>query len=560
MQPVVSTLLSLSLVVLASQTLQAKQVDYIRSVSVTDAIDLGTSWAEVTMEAMGPGEHSACPNGRLFFATLNRVLATTLDGDPEALAANPWKASFRETFEPVKIYDNHLIKLKDGSLLYTFEGGTWNDNLSPRPDWWDWTVDYPAKGYSRAGARSIIYVFRSQDCGTTWSALAPIDAAKLVVPDPSTGDDVEGLCGIPRRWENHEDHCDGKKCASLGGWDGHFAYADPYNGDAYLSTPCSYGTDTVNKYKGLGLLLRSTNRGDSWTVLASKEGVYVWRSPLISVQDRVAFAYAKGKSILLRTFGSSDGSVDLANATTVKQLSSSEGTTTTKTKLNTHVWRFRSLAHTSTGFLISVPMYEDGALTYGIFHVAKDGSSPQSVGTIRALYKIPILKPQQGSSPRMSSWRRGDTIHGTFIPGRAGDNRSVFYWLESHDTSPDSVFRVRFQLYENQTAVLKTPGTLTIENGHSYSYPYEPGESKFVGDYMGGAVYRGADGSRNFVAAWSESGKLRFNTISVTYQAFPPPGPVKPLTVNIRPLKRIPIKPTPIPLGQAEAPVPATPQ
>src|SRR5215216_4796684 len=88
--------LSFVLTLLAAHSSRAQTLS-VPVVSISEAIDLGAKWAEITTVAMGPGEHPSCPNGRLFFASSKKVLATTLDGEPESLASNPWIASFNET-------------------------------------------------------------------------------------------------------------------------------------------------------------------------------------------------------------------------------------------------------------------------------------------------------------------------------------------------------------------------------------------------------------------------------------------------------------------------------
>jgi hypothetical protein len=525
---------------LAAATAAAKPPTRV-NVTVSDAIDLNTQgWAEVTAVAFGPGEHPSCPSGRLFFAKGKSVLATSLDGNREPITPNPWSAPIDETTDPYIIFDNHLVKAKDGALLMTFEGGTWNDNLSPRPSWWNWTIEFPAKGRSEPGARAAIWVYRSTDCGATWSPLPPIDAARLEVPHPVSGEPVVGLCGTPRRRVK-----DGEKKAALGGWDGHFAYADPHSGHVFLATPCAYGTDTIDEERSRGLLLRSTDTGASWRVIGHGDGK-VWRAPLASHPDRVAFVYARGPSIRAVTFPASAPSVELLNGShEVRHLTGRDGNKTTATQVNTNIWRLRAVTPSANGFLVSVPVYLAGALGHVVYEVDKSGANPREVDTIRA--------PRSGGE-------RGDTVHATFVPGVADDSRrfSLFYWIQSRDASANSSFAVKFQVYADDRPLLELPGVLTIENGVAYRYPFEDGGSRFVGDYMGGCAYRGADGARHFVATWSEGGRLHFNTVSVTFNG--PPGPEPPVKTlaQVRPAGRPPLAP-PLPLERLEAPVPIDP-
>jgi hypothetical protein len=511
---------------------------------VSDAVDLNTSgWAEVTTVAFGPGEHSSCPDGRLLFQTADKVLMTTLDGARESMSPNPWRAPINETPAARVIYDNHLVKLKDGTLLMTVEGATWQANLAPLPFWWEWTALYPTKERTDPGARGVIWLFRSADCGASWSALSPIDAARLEVPHPVSGEPVVGLCGTPRRRVDEND----VKSGALGGRDGHFVHADPYSGHVFLATPCIYGTTTINEEKLRALLLRSVDGGASWRVIGHGDGK-AWRAPLASRPDRVAFVYARGQSIRAVGFQASAPFVELfLGSKEVKLLTEPESTKTTATQVNTNIWRIRSIAPSSSGFLVSVPVYRGGALAHVVYEVDKSGGQPREIETIRA-------PPTSGG--------RGDTVHGTFIPGVAHDTRtfSAFYWVQSRNASATSEFTVRFQVYLDNRPLLETPGLLTIDNGGRYHYPFMAGKPKFVGDYMGGASYQGPGTARRFVATWSESGKLHFNTISMTFDGDPGRDPIRRTVARIRrPERRIPASPL-LAADDVEAPAPVDPK
>jgi hypothetical protein len=272
----------------------------------------------------------------------------------------------------------------------------------------------------------------------------------------------------------------------------------------------------------------------------------VWRAPLASHPDRVAFVYARGPSILAVTFPASAPSVEmLFDSHEVKHLSDRENNRTTATQVNTNIWRLRSLAPSANGFLVSVPVHLAGALAHVVYEIDKSGAHPREVETIRA--------PRTGG-------QRGDTVHGTFVPGVADDSRrfSVFYWVQSQDASADSSFAVRFQVYADATPLLELPGALTIDNGVVYHYPFEDGKSRFVGDYMGGAAYRGADGARHFVATWSESGRLHFNTISLTFSGPPGREPLRRTRAQVRRGSQPPLAPA-LPVESLEAPVPVDP-
>lgn len=508
------------------------------NITAGNAVDLGTHWVEVTTAAIGPGENRFCPDGRLFFADGDGVLATDLRGqavvwpDPQR-RPNPRIFAYRETFPPAVIADNHLVKLKDGALLHTVEAITWNDNVSPKPAWWNQTAEFVLKKEKRPGGRGIIYVRRSDDCGMTWTRVTDIDAATLVVTSPS-GVPTQGLCGTPRlsqKWKKVDSKLpDGKtiqvtvldKTAEGGGWDGHYLYADPYKGNIFLSTPCVFGT-AMNQERFLVLLLMSSNRGDSWKVIGRLDTVNdwadAWRMPISSLPSgQVAFGYLNWalKQLKVAILFPPYPPVDLTAKATVLATYSS-GELGPGAKVDTLVTGYPTLARNpGKGFLVTTADWK-----------------PAGSGTKLAhrFFDVPITLALPGTKkerPGIEAPGMADMIHGTLIEGTPSTDLHAFYWVErspvavTEDGKFQNAFRVKFQVFKGNTVILKQPGELTIANGQSYAYRADA----FIGDYMTGASYAGRDGSQNFVAAWSEQGVLRFNTISITPQILTAKVPV----------------------------------
>jgi hypothetical protein len=473
------------------------------SITVTDAVDLGSWWAEVTTLAIGPGENPSCPNGRLFFGNSYHVLATDLDGNPAPLATNPWSPTYTETHPPHIVYDNQLLKLKNGALLLTTLGGSWNDNVSPKPAWWNSTVEYPAKKKALPGARAVMWTFRSDDCGASWKQVSTIDAATLVVPAPPNGRPVKGFCGWPRLRDDGS-----TKKAALGGWDAHFAYADPHDGSVYVAMICAYGSAKVNDEQDATILVRSKDSGRSWSVIGSRPGRPGPRTPVFSVPGRVAFAHTMASNVILTTFDPNADSVDITSGSQVTPYPGGEYSP--DFKVNTNFLRYHGLAadyESGGGFLTAVNYFDEPHGTLRLFRVPKMGGAATQVGS-------PIVAESIG----------GDLFHGTLVPGPTGDNLALLYWVErvasiasekANPFLPVNEFRVSFQVYRGTKALMAKRGELTVSGGHPYRYKYVESSSGFLGDYMGGASYLAADGMRHFVAAWCENGKLRTNTVSV---------------------------------------------
>jgi hypothetical protein len=492
-------------------------------ITITDAVDLGGwGWAEVTSAAVGPQQNAHCPAGRLFFTDGYTVLATDLDGHPAAfphpeLSPNPRTFTYKETVDPHVIYDNHLVKLKDGSLMLTVEAVTWNDNLKTKPSWWQQTKDYPLKKISQPGGRGIIYVYLSIDCGQSWHPRTSIDAATLKVPEPAGGSTV-GLCGTPRllsetKIVHHQDKSGiginlpvTTRWSEAGGWDGHYLYADPYQGGLFLSVPCFYGTGKENESRMRALLLRSTDHGGTWNVIgqidSAKVPVWGWRMPVATdPSGRLAFSYLSAGDLKLAVFSPPYDKVDPLQAQTVT--STSAGDPSAKANINTNIWGSPSLTSGPDGFLIANADWTDD-----------EGAQRQRF----RVFGEPSLTQELPSAMAPESPR--EAMQGTFIDGAPGSRLRAFYWLErapglikaNTQSLPDQL-RVKFQLFDGKTPLLTHPGELTIKDQKAYAF--QP-LGLFIGDYMRGDSYVGADGATRFVAVWNERGSLRFNTIKVT--------------------------------------------
>ncbi len=520
-----------------AEPLKKREIKPIKSTTIIvgDAIKVGPDWFENTTVAFGPGEHPAAPEGRLLFASRAKVVSTKLNGDH----IQAWYASLNESFPPKPIPDNHIVKLKGGDVLHTFEGTTWHDYgkkgpgwsqssnvLHTKPDWWEVTKEWAAKGNNQPGARGKIWVFRSSDAGATWIQLPGIDALTLQVPDPTQPTDlVEGLFAPPRNLrcqdkDGAKTDCDkkgAKKVASIGGPDGHFTYADPYSDRIFISTPWYYGVGEdyrVQDRRGSKshLVFVSKDKGTSWKIIGRRDDVDEWRGPVSSLPSgKVAVSHSKGSNVLLSLFNRDDQWVDLGGASVVTTL---PGSNRSKDALFGRIWGYRSLSRDldGKGFKVSTAYWEQN-LVHRLYFIPTLGSGSQSISTtIRAL-----------NSP-------ADTLQGTFIEGLPNDDISVFYWFER---IPDNIagekYIARFQVYQGRAELLQQPGTLSIRKGKPYSWDYT---GRDPGDYMDGAVYRShkvkavASGAskpltrrkesvRHFVATWIEDRTLMFNTITV---------------------------------------------
>jgi hypothetical protein len=403
-----------------------------------------------------------------------------------------------ESSQPWIIYDNHLVKMKDGVLIHTFEGVTWDNSVSPKPEWWDLTKTYTLKTKLIPGGRGNIYVFRSNDCGGSWQPASNIDAATLTVAG------TPGYCGHPRLRLD-----EGVKKAEAGGWDGHLVNVGHNGTDLYLTTPCAYGTplaagQTTNEWHTDGLILRSVDSGKSWTVVCHVPDVAgsFWRVPVTTVPSgMVAFAVVRDGKLWLARFpatGSCDasGATDhLATDVTPDKRTSSQKDEAT---VNTFMWGFASIARgsiTSDNVQVSTYNWFENGTRLG-YKIVERRADPEAPSTASPLV-IPITGQGEGS----------DILHGEFVEGPPQTRTNLFYYLERMPGTPNS-FRVGFKLHEKGASAGQ--GFLTVKGGKPYTWTYK---DTFVGDYMTGDSYTSGN-KIVFVMPWSQNGALYFNTVT----------------------------------------------
>ena len=101
-----------------------------------------------------------------------------------------------------------------------------------------------------------------------------------------------------------------------------------------------------------------------------------------------------------------------------------------------------------------------------------------------------------------------------FVDGPVDRPTDLLYWIERIPQSgAPNDFRIRFQLYSGEAPALDRPGTLTIADSKPYTWGYK---KVFIGEYMGGGSYVGADGTLHFVAPWVQNRALYVNTVALS--------------------------------------------
>ncbi len=176
--------------------------------------------------------------------------------------------------------DHDLVTLSNGDVLY-ITGAASKRPLSTSPPWFDNTF----RGNFGPGARSVVLVWRSTDCGSSFQFLSEMDPAV-------TGD---GLCAFPQFRRNLDNSLIKQKPYDMGGSDGQLVKVDLTNDRVYLTFQCVGYWDTGG-VKGKGKtpeqfvlssieplnrsMILVSNKGKDWKSLGYIN-VPVWRFGIV---------------------------------------------------------------------------------------------------------------------------------------------------------------------------------------------------------------------------------------------------------------------------------------
>jgi hypothetical protein len=513
------------------------------TVRVGDAVKLAEEsdgWAGVTTAIVAPGRNQDCLDGRILISEGYLTMSAKLDGSDRRIWRLP-KASgdpeiHGETASPWIIHEQHMVSLRDGGVVQTVEAVTWNDDLRPHPAWWSWTQEYPLKGKSISGGRGTIYVYRTDDCGATWALISEIDAARLAVKEPrgiptkdnpiatrgpflrayTTLPPTPGLCGTPRRYDVSDQigaPPPVAKKSEAGGWDGHYLYFDPNTGVLVLTVRCACGTKDVGQHLNQELWIASRDGGRSWYVTRQTDQFGMFRMPVTSDgQGGVVTLYSVegegGPSFRLQRIASDfaphrwldyrDGPIIALQAPARRTADQKQAA-----QVETYDWAAPVLAPArgpGRGIKAGVGKWLNGTrLVYDVYRVDANGANAARIDSVTGL----------GAD--------ADALEAIFVDGPLDHPVDLFYWIERvpRQDGPDDS-RIRFQIYAGEAAALAQPGTLTLAQGRSYTWGYK---KAFIGEYMGGGSYIGADGTLHFVTPWAQNGALYMNTVALSPQS-----------------------------------------
>lgn len=275
------------------------RADAASSVSVSDKIVFAAAAGEAQSTIVPPGVKSECPAGRLFvsndFSVKRTPIATgaVLGRDLDKLAAPDM---LRATFGPMPNAqyfssgtDHDLVALPNGDL-FLVDMTSSKAPIDPKPLWFDDTYrDDEKAGDFGPGARTVVAVWKSVDCGATFNFASLIETAKI-------GD---GSCAGPQRadWNKEAHHP-----LDMGGSDGIHARVSTKGDRIAIINQCvGYKPDPKVRDKFVltkqrlneSVVLESVDGGLTWRYL----GVFPkaeWRRSFVDKPNLVAFAVGTG--------------------------------------------------------------------------------------------------------------------------------------------------------------------------------------------------------------------------------------------------------------------------
>jgi hypothetical protein len=176
--------------------------------------------------------------------------------------------------------DHDLLALNDGSVLYLTGAGS-KEPLPTKPIWFDVTF----RGSFGPGARSILMVWRSTDCGKSFQYVSRMDPALV----------EDGSCANPQPIKSPTP----PQAFDMGGSDGQMVKADPSNDNLFLTFKCVgsniatvKGKPTLTTPLNKTLVMVSTNKGTSWSSLGFMQNVAWWRFGTVPIAPTtVAFGF-----------------------------------------------------------------------------------------------------------------------------------------------------------------------------------------------------------------------------------------------------------------------------
>ena len=308
--------------------------------------------------------------------------------------------------------------------------------------------------------------------------------------------------------------------AAFGGWDRIDGYVDPWTGYVYVTSSAtggpiidySSGRKTEDR-KQTNLVFRSTDGGVNWSVIyqfddtsrvpiviSSALNGRIFLYSVINGQPSLAYSQAGTGQLSFSRFwpvnawteenGQRENIPAAGDAYYITQMGGLA--TNSISRISTDAF--------SSRVRLSYPWVDDdGSTAIAIVNVEVSNDSEAPVVSTAAL-----LRPSNTSHSILAS---------TFVDpdtagARAGNNTSVFYWIEG-STDKDQPAAVRYTVFRGADGVTEPN---TVSNLHDFASPAH---------YVYAGSFFPDDGSANFLLQWPEAAAINASVVTIP----PAPGP-----------------------------------
>jgi hypothetical protein len=423
--------------------------------------------SEFQSTVVAPGRKPECPGGRLLisndaYTNPGRIFGFNIDSLSTVRSSATTSPLPDEENQRVDSNDHDLVVLRNGDVLLLKMGKS-KAVLTPKPDWFDYTYSGNRGGYGGdtlagrytglhswtwgPGARSVLFVWRSTDCGQSFSFQSSIDTGDL---DDGWGTLDDGSAGMPQRFADTLPRVQDGGITSvpgtpsqpiwrMGGTDGPLAMVD-HATDRVIYTIGVVGNLPINDRNRFQLdtgkinqsaVVLSDNGGTTWRAATSLP-FGGWRTEVVALRnDRLAFLPwatapcddgnpvesdegTKCWFIYMTNIGTNIGPSPGPDAGTIWPYPIVRAWTGLIDVPASKVFNqpIMTRSPSSDGFIFAVPemIRQNGGYGYGLYHVDSNGN--------RLSY--PPITPSAGAN--------GVILHPAVIdPGRGP---LLFYWYD----------------------------------------------------------------------------------------------------------------------------------
>lgn len=257
--------------------------------SVSDVMVISSNGGEAQSTVVGPRLKAECPAGRFLVTndwtiigsnpaapSRGMVLGRNLDSATGPVVSARFDAIADPGAQVVYGTDHDLVSLSNGDVLLVDTVSS-RAPLFPTPDWFSSSYRQRAADWFGPGARTVIFVWKSTDCGETFHKVAEFDPARV----------RDGSCAYPQqRWSKNgilppvttPPGSSKLPVWDMGGTDGILTKVDHLNDRLVMMHQC-VGYERVlppaqpfmltDKPLDRTLLVTSVDAGETWTPMAT---------------------------------------------------------------------------------------------------------------------------------------------------------------------------------------------------------------------------------------------------------------------------------------------------